>query len=308
LKFVSKLLYFLLLSFTLSCLADELIIEPEQGREPLLASISHTQSSIDLAMYGLTDPPFISALTQASHKGKKVRVLLEPEPYKSENENKQAIKLLQAAPLLVENPNPHFKLLHQKTFIFDHHTAMVMTFNLTRKTFKDERNFALLITQSEMVKEIQQVFDADWEHKTISVKNPNLIWSPDNSRAKILGLIQQAQKEIKIYTQNIADYQMIGALAKAARSNIDVQIISSSLPTQKRLGYLIHSGVKVHFNYHHMIHAKAIIIDQKRAMIGSINLTNPSLDKNRELAVITNDKQVIDSLLKTFNSDLEEST
>ena len=52
-----------------------------------------------------------------------------------------------------------------------------------------------------------------------------------------------------------------------------------------------------------MIHAKVFIIDNEKAVIGSINLTRASLDDNRELAVITEDPTVLKQLIHTFDQD-----
>jgi cardiolipin synthase len=303
LKLQCQLLLLVFFAFSVSCFADELIIEPDQGPSPLLSAIANAHTSIDLVMYGLTDKRFLQALAQAKNKRKNIHILLEPHPYHAENENTAAIHFLQQAHIALQWPSAQFKLLHQKTFLFDQQSALIMTFNLTYAAFKKERNFALLITNPSMVQEIKNVFKADWTQQKIIVQHPSLVWSPDNSRIKILQFIQQAQSEIKIYTQNIADYSIIGALTKAARSNVKVQILLSSLPTKKRLNYLTQAGVVIHFSKHEIIHAKVIMIDQKQALIGSINLTKPSLDENRELSVITADPHVIHDLVKTFNQD-----
>ncbi len=132
------------------------------------------------------------------------------------------------------------------------------------------------------------------------------MWSPDNSRKKIIDFIHQAKTDIKIYTENITDYQIIGALANASRSNINVQILLSSKPNKKSWDYLTHAGIVIHISPYTLIHAKVIMIDHARAMVGSINLTAPSLDKNRELSVITDNKPIIQLLIATFAHDIEE--
>lgn len=66
------------------------------------------------------------------------------------------------------------------------------------------------------------------------------------------------------------------------------------------------AGVDIHFSQKYLIHAKVIIADNKRAILGSINLTNASIDKNRELSVITQDPIVIRELSKTFDSDWKD--
>ncbi len=299
-KFV---LFILLFNFSILCFADELIVEPDNGRAPLFDAIEHAKSSVNLSLYGFTDASLMQSLADAKNKGKNVRVLLEPHPYKADDENTKAIQFLQHAQIPLHWPSEQFRFLHQKTLILDHSNAIVMTFNLTHSSLKNERNFALRITDPAMVQEIQRVFDADWEQKKISVENPSLVWSPDNSRKKILAFIQQARSDIKIYTQDIVDYEVIGALAKAAHNHIKVQILLSAAPTKKRLNYLSRAGVVVHVSDGYYIHAKVFIVDQKRAMVGSINLTKTSLDENRELSVITDDKKIVRQLSEQFDRD-----
>lgn len=302
LKILRAFPLFLLFHFSI-CFADVLIVEPDNGRMPLFNAIKHAQSSIDLSLYGFTDKSLMQSLTEAKNKGINVRILLDPHPYKANNENEKAIQFFTMANIPLHWPSMQFHLLHQKTFLLDHQHAIVMTFNLTHSSFTTERNFALLITDPAMVQEIQSVFEADWEQKKINVENPNLIWSPNNSRKKIIALIQQAHSNIKIYTQTITDYEIIGALAKAARSNVQVEVLLSIPPNKKRLNYLTQAGVIVHTSRDYYIHAKVLIIDQKRAMLGSINLTKASLDKNRELSVITNNTKIVHQLSELFEHD-----
>jgi cardiolipin synthase len=296
--------------FMTLCHAEKLIIEPEMGREPVLSVINHAKTSVDVVMYGFTDPAFMTALSNAKNSGKQVQVLLEKTPYKNEQENATAIQFLQQANINLKWSNPEFKLTHQKTMIIDHHDALIMTFNFTKSTFKNERNFGLLIDDPAMVSEIENVFHADWDYKNIAVHSPNLVWSPTNSREKLLQFIQQAKSSIEIYAQSVTDYKTIGALAHAAKNGIKVEIITSSKPDgkSKKLDYLIHSGVTIHYSNHYYIHAKVIIIDHHLAMLGSMNLTAASIDKNRELSVITQNQDVIQQLEKTFSNDLNGET
>jgi len=288
--------------------SEQLIIEPEMGRAPLLSAINNSQSSIDIVLYGLTDEDFIHALTSSKQQGKKVRVLLESNPYLSTEENQPAIRQLKKADIATEANKHSFQLIHQKTFILDDKNAIVMTCNLTHGTFTNERNFALVITDPAMVQEISQVFNADWQGNTVSLQHNNLIWSPDNSRRKLLHFIHDAQSSIKIYAQNITDYKMKGALVKAAKSGISVQVI---LPdTEKNnphLDYLRNAGVQLRFSPY-LIHAKVIVVDQHRAILGSMNFTKAGIDRNRELSVITDEPQVIQPLNNTFEQDWQKSS
>jgi|SRR5579872_2610534 len=306
LTYLSKTLFLFFFFFSSYSFADQLIIEPDAGRAPLLNAIKNTKSSVDLVMYGFTDKKFMTALIHAKNQGKKIAVLLEPTPYQSENENNRIIHQLRAENINLQWPDKTFQLIHQKTFILDNTTAIVMTFNLTHGSFTHERNFALILTNPDEVREIKQVFDADYLHKKISVSNANLVWSPDNSREKILQFIQSAHSNIHIYAQDITDYQIIGALAKAARAGKDVKILLSVSPEKLQSGkfsFLKKAGVIIHNSDHYYIHAKVMIVDHQRALSGSINFTKPSIDDNRELSVITKDREVVKQLDDTFDND-----
>src|SRR4051812_1009992 len=118
------LFIFALFSFSTLSFADKLIIEPNAGREPLLSAIKNAKSSIDVVMYGLTDESFTQALINAKNSGKNVQVLLEPQPYKAADENTAAITQLKNFQMNLREPDPKFKLTHQKTLLFDHNEAV----------------------------------------------------------------------------------------------------------------------------------------------------------------------------------------
>ncbi len=305
----SKFHLFLFVLFTLMtslARADELIIEPAAGRAPLLSAINHAQTSTQLVMYGLTDKTLIDALVDAKSN---VQILLEPHPYKATDENNYAVRKIKNTKINLRWANPKFQLTHQKTFLFDAKTAIVMTFNLTHSTFTRERNFALILTDPSEIQEIQRVFNADFTRQAVSVTNSHLVWSPENSREKILALIRSATTSMQIYAQEVSDYQIIGALAKAAKKDVKVEILLSS-PSKKmknKLTYLAKAGVIIHTSRHTIIHAKVLVLDHKQALLGSINFTKASLDDNRELSVITEDHNILHQVDKTFEQDWLDS-
>lgn len=296
-------LFAILLFFSSPLFADQLIIEPDMGRKPILDAIYSSKHKLNLVMYGFTDPDLRDAIINKHAEGKTVKVILEDQPYKAERENSKTISLFNQNRINWQGNLPSFRLIHQKTLLIDDAKAIVMTFNFTSSSFQHERNFALIMDDPGRVKAISSLFAADWNHLAYENTNSSLIISPDNSRNKLLELIQDAGKSIKIYAQGISDYKIIGALANAARNSVDVQILTSKHLSQGIQDYLHHAGVKIYYTKM-MIHAKVFIIDGQKAVIGSINLTRQSLDDNRELSVITEDRSVISDLNKTFNQDL----
>lgn len=292
---------------TANASADQLIIEPEMGRAPILQMINKTKHSLDLVMYGFTDETLREALLNQQRAGKSVAVILEGSPYRAADENVKTIQVFKRNHLNWQGVIEPFKLIHQKTLIIDDQQAMIMTFNFTKSTFKNERNFALIVDDPHLVKEISAVFSADWNHKTIAPEVDELIWSPNNSREKLIQLIKSAHQSIAVYSQNINDYKLVGALAKAAHQGISVNILTSATIRPKQADYLINAGVNIKKSEKLYIHAKAFIIDHKIAALGSINLTHQSMDDNRELSVLTKNPDIVKQLDKTFNNDWENA-
>lgn len=304
--FYRSIIFFLLL-YAKSLFADQLIIEPDMGRAPIIQAIKEARLSVRLVMYGYTDTVLLDTLLQQKASGKSVMILLEQTPYKAENENAHAIALFNTHHLDWHGAIPPLRFIHQKTLLIDDQKALIMTFNFTHATFKNERNFALVITDPSTIRDIAAVFSADWNHVPIHPDSPRLIFSPDNSRQKLLSIIQTAKRSIRVYAQNISDYKIAGALAKAARKGVKIDIITSAKIREKQADYLTKAGVTVHQSKALYIHAKVMIIDQQTAIIGSINLTRGSLDNNRELAVITTDPTVIKQLNRIFDQDAANS-
>lgn len=293
---------------SLPVFADRLIVEPDSGRQPILNTISQARASLDLAIYGFTDEELLQGLISAKNSNKQIRLLLQHFPYQTPEENLPAIQKLSAAHIAYNFSPPDFYFFHQKTLLIDQRLALIMTFNFTRPTFKNQRNFGLLISDPLMVKEIQNVFNADWQGGRFTPQQPNLIWSPDNSRQKIIELIHDAKSSIQIYAQGLSDHQVIGALANAAHHGVQIRILTSGSPPGKKWVFLQKAGVQFRIGNKNIIHAKVIIIDAKKAMLGSINFTKASINMNRELSIITYESKIIAELLNTFQSDWEQAT
>jgi cardiolipin synthase len=66
-------------------------------------------------------------------------------------------------------------------------------------------------------------------------------------------------------------------------------------------------GTKIHVLKHLNLHAKMLLADQERAVVGSINLTPGSFDSRRELAIEVCDKHVVHRLRDVVQHDWEHS-
>ncbi len=109
-----------------------------------------------------------------------------------------------------------------------------------------------------------------------------------------LGVIEAAEKYVWIMTPYlILDERMVLALCKAAKSGVDVRIITPGIPDKKIINettksfypYLIRHGVKVYEFTPGFLHSKTFVCDDKYATVGSVNLDYRSLYLHFECGV-----------------------
>ncbi len=135
-----------------------------------------------------------------------------------------------------------------------------------------------------------------------------------------LRIISNSKKYIYITTPYlIIDSDMTSALTTAAKSGVDVRILTPHVPDKKLIleatrshyGQLLSAGVKVFEYTPGFVHGKVVVSDDKTSFIGSINFDYRSLNWNYECGAYVNNKEfalsVKDDLLKTLNVSQEIS-
>jgi phosphatidylserine/phosphatidylglycerophosphate/cardiolipin synthase-like enzyme len=290
----------------------QILVEPDDGRAAIVGAISGAQRTVDLVVYLLSDRQIIAALKAAQARGLRVRVMLEEHPYGEGPGNGAVAQDLQAAGVTTAWTNPVFRLTHQKTLIVDQATAWVMTLNLTASAFTRNREFAAAVADPAAVAEIQRVFDADWSRQGAQPEQPSLVWSPDNSRPKLLALIRAAKRTLDVYSEEMQDGETEAALADAARRGVAVRVLmtrgtSRRDPNERGRQRIRQAGVQVRLIDSPYVHAKAMLVDAGSdgalAFIGSENVSASSLDQNRELGVLVNDAPALKRLQDVFERD-----
>lgn len=109
-----------------------------------------------------------------------------------------------------------------------------------------------------------------------------------------LNMITKAKNYLYIYTPYlIIDQEMQTALCNAAKSGVDVRLVTPGIPDKKiiflmtRSNYkvLLESGIKIYEYTPGFIHAKCFLCDDETAAVGSINLDYRSLYLHFECGV-----------------------
>lgn len=292
----------------------QVFVEPNAGEAPVVHAIRGAQRSVWVEVYLLTDRNVIYALEDAAQRGVDVRVLLELNPYGSGTTSPtQTLQELQAAGVKAEGADSAYHYTHEKAMIVDGATLFIMTGNLTKSgmggsSYAENREYGVIDTASADVAEAVSIFKADWQRTTPTLTSPDLVVSPVNARARLLGFINGAQSSLLVEDEEMYDTQSENALIAAAQRGVHVEVVlpqpsGSSSSSDADVSRLLRGGVQVRYISIVYMHAKMMLADGRSAFVGSENFSATSLDRNRELGIIIADTQAISTLNQTFQQD-----
>ena len=206
--------------------------------------------------------------------------------------------------------------------IIDGTTAYIMTSNFTRaalggtsggKAGTKNREYDIVDSNAQDVQAITAIFNADWNHTTAQFNDPNLVVSPVNSRNGFTSLIGSAHNTILLEGEEMNDSGIEQALVDAAKHGVHIQVIlpsprsGSSDSNSQGISAIKQGGVLVKEDPRLYMHAKIIVVDGRKAFVGSENISAQSLDKNRELGIVVADSGVLSTLRQTFQQDWSDS-
>lgn len=298
-------------------MSHTLIVFPDDTAKPILDAINGAKRMLNVRMFLFTDLRLLGAVIAAKKRGVNVRIMLNPARRNGKAENEESRKTLIAAGIDVRDSNPAFDLTHQKSMVIDNETGFVESLNWELKNLTQTRDYVIITTHEQEVSEMVACFNADWERKVFTPRPASsLIWCPDNGRQRIARFIDQARHSLWVQNERYQDTVIIERIARAALRGVKVRILTRrphSLKPDKLiegvggLRILQDVGVKVHRLKHMKLHAKMLLADSNRAIVGSINLTPGSFDARRELAIETDHRHAVSRLERTVMHDWEHS-
>lgn len=294
-----------------------LIVLPDDSARPILDAINRATKSLRIKMFVFSDPELLNAVIAAQQRGVEVRVMLNPARRTGESENEEARARLTEAGVEVLDSNPAFGLTHEKSMVVDDTQAFVKSLNWATENFTETRDYAVVTSREAEVQEIIDCFEADWSRESFDPgQRAHLIWCPTNGRDRLAQLIDGAERFLFIQNERYQDPIMIEHLVRAARRGVKVHLMARPAHTLKEdqliegvggLRILHDVGIKIHKLKHLKLHAKMILADGDRGIVGSINLAPGSFDSRRELAIEMRDDDVTTRLHKVAQHDWENS-
>jgi len=160
--------------------------------------------------------------------------------------------------------------------------------------------------------------------ETVPVAETRVLVAPDNAERALVGTLDGADESIRVVQMSVGGRQQpfVRALVRAARRGVEVRLLLSGawytreenralvaavndladrrdLPLEARLARPRGQFEKVH--------AKGVVVDGERAVVGSLNWNNHSARKNREVAVVLEGEAVAGYYAVVFDEDWRRS-
>jgi phosphatidylserine/phosphatidylglycerophosphate/cardiolipin synthase-like enzyme len=298
-------------------MSRSIIVLPDDSARPVLDAISEAKKSLRIKMFVFSDPELLKAVIAAQKRGVKVQVMLNPARRSGEEDNEEARARLIEGGVEVKDSNPAFDLTHEKSMVVDDAHAFVKSLNWATENFTETRDYAVVTSRDFEVNEITDCFEADWNRQSFDPGiHSHLIWCPTNGRDRLAEFIDDARHFLFVQNERYQDPIIIERLVRAARRGVKIHVMARPPHTLKKdkliegvggLRIMDDVGIKIHKLKHLKLHAKMILADGVRGIVGSINLAPGSFDSRRELAIEVRDDDVTDRLHKVAKQDWENS-
>lgn len=287
-----------------------LVVLPDDGAAAIYDPIRNASKSVHCEVYLLTDDTAVAALVAAKKAGKDVKVLLEHYPFPTTTANDAAFKALTAAGVDVRWTSSKYALTHSKFFVVDGVVAYVMTLNLSNAGVGGNREYAAVVRDADDVAQAEAIFTADLTGAA-PAPGGKLLASPIDARARLLALIDSATKTIDIEMEEFSDAEVASHLVTRIEAGVAVRVVAPSsgrsTGTSTTLGSLRANRATIKVLATPDLHAKLVVVDGKQLYLGSVNLTAASLDKNREVGVLTETAAVVTRAQATFEADFTKA-
>lgn len=230
-------------------------------------------------------------------------------------------------------------LEHGKLAIADTKVALISTGNFNTTNLCDlkyapktcNRDYSILTADPDAVRSLQNVIDKDARGvaydpmKVLVGDSKKILTVGPNSLLPLVSFIKSAKRSILVQNQYLKEPTINRALIEAAEKGVEVRVnvasaCSFAKPTAseaKAFGAIYsafdEAGIESRmFNKNITVngrrgylHAKAIVVDEERAWVGSVNGSTQATTKNREFGIFFDTIADVEALAQQMTEDFE---
>jgi len=295
-----------------------LIVQPDDGAAPVLDFIRLARESLLIKQFTFTQPELMDAVVERKNAGVAVRVMLNPKRSGGDRANDATFEFFKNAGVDIKWASPQFYVTHEKSIIVDGQAVLIATFNLCEKYFTVTRDYGVIIQEPAKVAQVAEGFQADWDERKdwLPSAASGLLWSNNNSREAMSRFMDSARHSLDIQHPKFVDATILDRILSAAHRGVEVRVLCGGkhgisdwdiLDTFSSLRMLHRSGIRVHKQKNLRLHAKLLLADKARALVGSMNIDRSAFDLRRELGTQVGDPGVVARLLAVFENDWSTS-
>ena len=240
----------------------------------MLRIIGGARRRLVLSLFRCDDFEVLDALAGALERGVAVHALLTKRAKGGRKRLKKLWDALEEMGAVVSWYADPVVKYHAKYLVADDGPAMVTTLNPTRKCFTHTWDAVLVTHDDAVVRSLLHLFHADAAGRRPSLGSRfsrRLIVGPERARSDVHALISGARRSIRILDHKLSDPGIVALLRDRRADGVTVSVLGTGLagPLEP--------------------HGKLIILDEARAVVGSLALSTLSLDFRREVALVVED-------------------
>jgi phosphatidylserine/phosphatidylglycerophosphate/cardiolipin synthase-like enzyme len=274
----------------------------DQIVQPIIDGATKT---IDVTSFDLNLPSLVNALSNASKRGVRVRVVydgtngsLDLNNDATNNKDFNTIKVLKAAKVALVDDGRSNGLMHDKMMIVDGKTLFMGSWNLSYNDTYRNNNNLLKITDPTLIANYQAKFNELFVDKTFGthakvkaltpsmtiggVQVENYFSPPDGVMDHLIEYVKGARKSVHFMIFTYTDTDLAAAMIARNKAGLDVQgVIENRGASQGALVPLYCAKVPVKLDGNkYTMHHKVIILDGQTVITGSFNFTKAADNEN----------------------------
>jgi phosphatidylserine/phosphatidylglycerophosphate/cardiolipin synthase-like enzyme len=272
----------------------DLIVQPNDGKKPVLEAIVQAKKSIDLVIFRFDVKEIEKALEAAVSRGVAVRALIAHTNSGGERRLRALELRMLDKGISVSRTGADLIRFHAKFVIVDREELHVYGFNFTAIDFKS-RSFGLITRERGVVQEALRLFEADVQRQEYEPVRDGLVVSPENAREELATFIKGARKSLAIYDPRVTDTHMLRLIQQRIKKGVDVRVLGKAGKPR--------GDMKVQKLPNPRLHVRAIIRDCDTVFVGSQSLRGLELDARREVGLISRDAAIVKRMVEVFEED-----
>lgn len=260
---------------------ERIFIDPAERRDAMLDLIATARSRLVLSLFRCDDYAVLDAIAARLERGVKVEALLTKRAKGGAKSLKRLWKALAAMGAAVHWYADPVVKYHAKYLVADERRAIIATLNPTKKCFSRTADFVFQTDNDDLVRSLSTLFALDAAGERILPRHrisDRLVVGPEGARTRMRKLITSARRRIQLLDHKLSDPDLVALLRERREAGVEVTVLG-----RKPRGALVP-------------HGKLMLLDETRAVLGSMAMSALSLDFRREVSVVIDHPPVVRSL------------